>query len=82
MPGKPKHYTPEFKEQGVHSSLKERAGVKRGFGLRFSRSWTVCRACGNGPVAPPFSAQVPCSCERASWVKDRAEPGRRPMLRR
>src|SRR4249919_3335265 len=43
----------------VHSSLKERTGVKRGSGLRFRGSGGVCRACGNGPVALPFSAQVP-----------------------
>jgi hypothetical protein len=49
----------------VHSSLKERVGVKRGFGLRFRGCGGVCRACENGPVAPPFPAQVPCSCERA-----------------
>ncbi len=29
----------------VHSSLKERAGVKRGFGLRFRGCGGVCRAC-------------------------------------
>jgi hypothetical protein len=28
-----------------HSSLKERAGVKRGFGLRFRVRGGVCRAC-------------------------------------
>jgi len=28
-----------------YSSLKERAGVKRGFGLRFRGSRGVCRAC-------------------------------------
>ncbi len=30
---------------GSYSSLKERAGVKRGFGLRFRGSRGVCRAC-------------------------------------
>ncbi len=39
----------------IHSSLKERAGVKRGFGLRFRGCGGDCRACGNGPVAPPLS---------------------------
>jgi len=48
-----------------HSSLKERAGVKRGFGLRFGVCGGVCKAWRNGPVAPPFSGRVPCSCGRA-----------------
>ena len=52
---------------GVHSSLKERAGVKRGFGLRFRGCGGVCRACGTGPVALPFSAQVPVFV-RAGWL--------------
>jgi hypothetical protein len=65
-----------------HSSLKERAGVKRGFGLRFRGGGGICRACWTGPVAVPFSAQVPCSCERVAWVQDRAEPGRRSRRRR
>jgi hypothetical protein len=30
---------------GSYSSLKERAGVKRGFGLRFRGGEGVCRAC-------------------------------------
>jgi hypothetical protein len=31
--------------EGSYSSLKERAGVKRGFGLRFRGGEGVCRAC-------------------------------------
>ena len=61
----------------VHSSLKERAGVKRGFGLRFRGSRMFA---GHAELAPwrcLSPRRCPFSCERASWVKDRAEPGRR-----
>jgi hypothetical protein len=34
-----------LRRSGKHSSLKERAGVKRGFGLRFRVGGGVCRAC-------------------------------------
>ena len=51
----------------VSSFIPEGVGrVKRGFGLRF-RGCTVFA--GHAELAPwlPFSAQVPCSCERAGW---------------
>jgi hypothetical protein len=41
------------------SSLKERAGVKWGFGLQFHVGGAVCRAWLTGLVTLPFSAQVP-----------------------
>jgi hypothetical protein len=56
------------------SSLKERAGVKRGFGLRF---YVVPGFAGHGGMASRrLSLIAAISCEPGVRVKDRAEPGR------
>ena len=67
---------------GVHSSLKERAGVKRGFGLRFRGRRVFAGHAELAPWLPLSPRRCQCSCERAGWVKDRAEPGRRRRRRR
>jgi hypothetical protein len=56
---------------GQRTSLKERASVKRGFGLQFRTDEAVCRAWLTDLVCP-FSALLPIPCAREAWVKDRA----------
>ena len=41
-----------------HSSLKERAGVKRGFGLRFRAVARPLQGMADWPRGSPFSAQA------------------------
>ena len=54
--------------------MKERAGVKRGFGLRFVAGWLL-----PGMAAWPYAwlSLIGAGFVRAGWrVRDRAEPGR------
>jgi hypothetical protein len=52
---------------GVHSSLKERVGVKRGSACGFAGAEVFAGHAEMAPWLPPFSVQVPVFV-RAGWL--------------